>query len=583
MSKTTSVMRVVGLVLLVVVAGCAGRGGSEMPDSTQADGTSADASTVGAGPCDWVAAGPLSVVPDLGERARAYVPTELSPDLDHLDATQRAVLGKLVDAAKIMNAMFQQQATPCFDELRAHVLALPRQQRTDLLRYFDINFGPWDRRQHHEPFLGDRAHPEGANYYPQDLTAAEREQIEVGQDGLDGLFTMVRRDQTGALAAIPYSEFFADRLQQAAQLLREAADLTENATLRAFLRARAAAFLSDDYYESDMLWMDLDSMVEVTIGPYETYEDGLFGYKAAFEAFVTVTDPVESARLADFKDELPWLEAHLPIPDQYKNFDRGSESPIRVVDEVYSAGDTRAGIQTIAFNLPNDERVREAKGSKKVLLRNVMKAKFDQILMPIARTLVAEDQLGDLTAESFFLHTLWHEMSHGLGPGRIVKGGRDTEVRLELKEHYSTLEEAKADAMGEWDIFVLARAGRDYFGPEIYREQAATYLAGLFRSVRFGIAEAHGQANAIQFNYLTQQGAVRYDESTGRFGIDVETFEKAIEDLVAEICLIQAEGDYEAAGAFIQRYGGMAPSLAAGLAKLDGIPVDIEPLFPRFD
>jgi len=298
---------------------------------------------------------------------------------------------------------------------------------------------------------------------------------------------------------------------------------------------------------------------------------------------VTVTDPAESQRLTKFKDELPWLESQLPIPDEYKNMNRGSESPIRVVDEVYSAGDTRAGIQTIAFNLPNDERVREAKGSKKVLLRNVMKAKFDQILVPIAEKLVAEDQLGDLTAESFFLHTLWHEMSHGLGPGKITIDGRETEVRLELKETYSTLEEAKADAMGEWDIFVLTRADKGYFPDTIFREQAATYLAGLFRSVRFGIGEAHGQANAIQFNYLMEKHAIAVDETTGRFAIDVAVFEKAIAELVSEICLIQAAGDYEASVKFIETYGGMAPSLAKALEKLADIPVDIEPVFPRFE
>ena len=394
---------------------------------------------------------------------------------------------------------------------------------------------------------------------------------------------MVRRDANGGLVAVPYSRYFAAELGRAAALMREAAALTDNASLKAFLESRAAAFLSDDYYESDMLWMDLDSTVEITVGPYETYEDGLFGYKAAFEAFVTVTDPVESQRLAKFKDELPWLESQIPMDDRHKNPNRGSESPIRVVDEVYSAGDTRAGVQTIAFNLPNDERVREAKGSKKVLLRNVMKAKFDQILVPIAQVVVADDQLGDLTAESFFLHTLWHEMSHGLGPGNIKVDGRDTEVRLELKDTYSTMEEAKADAMGEWDIFMLTRAGRGYFPEAIFRQQSATYLAGIFRSVRFGIGEAHGKANAIQFNYLVEKGAILPDAHTGKFRMDVAVFEKAIADLVGEICTIQAEGDYAASQAFIKRYGGMPEVLAEALAKLDHIPVDIAPVFPRWD
>jgi hypothetical protein len=570
--SSVKALPIVIILTLVVVAGC-GQDKEETVSEKQSD----------TGPCSWVAQGDLPVVADLDDRLTGYVPTELSPDLSHLDATQTQVLGKLVAASKLMNEIFHIQASPCLDELAARIAELPADRQASVKRYFRINVGPWDRRFHHEPFFGTWPHPEGANYYPGDLTAEEMAFIADASNGMDGLFTMVRRGEADSLRAIPYSEFFAVQLEKAAVLLNEAAALTENASLKAFLESRAAAFLSDDYYESDMLWMDLDSIVEITIGPYETYEDGLFGFKAAFESFVTITDPAESSRLAKFKDELPWLESQLPIPDEHKNMNRGSESPIRVVDEVYSAGDTRAGIQNIAFNLPNDEKVREAKGSKKVLLRNVMKAKFDQILMPIAEVLVAEDQLGDLTAESFFLHTLWHEMSHGLGPGKITVDGRETEVRLELKETYSTIEEAKADAMGEWDIFVLTRAGKGYFPEAIYREQAATYLAGLFRSVRFGIGEAHGAANAIQFNYLMEKKAISVDETTGHFSIDVVVFEKAIADLVADICMIQAVGDYEASVKFIEQYGGMAPVLASALEKLADIPVDVEPVFSRYE
>ena len=576
----SSVKALFVVTLAVAIAQVALVGCGQEKEETVSEHHSAESS---AGPCGWTALGDLPVVPDLDDRLTGYVPTELSPDLGHLDATQMQVLEKLVAASKLMNEIFLAQATPCRDELVARIAELPADRQASVERYFRINGGPWDRRFHFEPFCGVWPHPEGANYYPLDLTAEEKTFIADGENGMDGLFTMVRRDEAGSLRAVPYSKFFAAHLDKAAALLTEAAALTENASLKAFLEARAAAFLSDDYYESDMLWMDLDSIVEITIGPYETYEDGLFGYKAAFESFVTVTDPAESSRLAGFKDELPWLESQLPIPDEHKNMNRGSESPIRVVDEVYSAGDTRAGIQTIAFNLPNDERVREAKGSKKVLLRNVMKAKFDRILVPIAEELVAEDQLGDLTAESFFLHTLWHEMSHGLGPGKITVDGRDTEVRLELKETYSTIEEAKADAMGEWDIFMLTRAGKGNLPASIFKEQATTYLAGLFRSVRFGIGEAHGQANAIQFNYLMEKKAISVDEATGRFSIDVVVFEKAIADLVSEICLIQAVGDYEASVKFIKQYGGMAPCLARALEKLADIPVDVEPVFPRYE
>ena len=532
--------------------------------------------------CDWVADGPLTVVDDLSSRLAAYADTEIAPDISFLDATQREVLQKLVAASRIMNDLFWIQACPCPAQLVDRLGTLPAAERTPVEAYHAINYGPWDRRFDREPFVGTWEHPPGANYYPRDLSAAEKQRIEAGEDRLSELTTMVRRDAAGQLVAVPYSVFFARQLQEAAQLLRDAADLTENASLRDFLRSRAAAFLSDDYFESDMLWMDLDSPLEITIGPYETYEDGLFGFKAAWESFVTVTDPEESARLDKFKKELPWLESQLPIPDEHKNPNRGGESPIRVVDEVYTAGDTRAGIQTIAFNLPNDERVREAKGSKKVLLRNVMNAKFELILTPIATELVASDQLDDLTAESFFLHTLWHEMSHGLGPGKIVKDGRETEVRLELKEYYSILEEAKADAMGEWTILVLHAAGRDYFPAAIVDQQAATYLAGLFRSVRFGIAEAHGAANAIQFNYLLERGAISFDDGSGRFRVDIERFPVAMEEMVRDICLLQADGDYEGTARFIQRYRHSPPVLDAALARLDQIPVDIRPVFSHF-
>jgi len=565
------------LIILTVLTLALGSTGCGSKEEAEVKHESAQSS------CDWINQGELSVVDDLQARLDAYVPTELTPDVSHLDETQTAVLNKLVEASKLMNEIFHIQATPCRAELEELIDGLPAHQQAGLHRYFAINVGPWDRRFHHEPFFGSLVHPDGANYYPLDLTAEEKALIADSANGFDGLFTMVRRDDQGQLKAIPYSEFFKPQLDQAAALMKEAAALTKNESLRAFLNSRADAFGTDDYYESDMLWMDLDSMVEITIGPYETYEDGLFGYKAAFESFVTVTDPESSARLKGYKDELPWLEANLPIPDEHKNMNRGGESPIRVVDEVYSAGDTRTAVQTIAFNLPNDERVREAKGSKKVLLRNVMKSKFEQILKPIATELVVPEQLGDLTAESFFLHTLWHEMSHGLGPGKITVDGRETEVRLELKETYSTLEEAKADAMGEWDIFVLTRADRVHFSDNILKEQSATFLAGLFRSVRFGIGEAHGQANAIQYNYLMEKKAVIFHEDSGRYSIDVQVFEKAIAELVAEICMIQAVGDYQASVDFINQYGGMNETLAASLAKLDGIPVDLEPLFPRYE
>jgi hypothetical protein len=534
------------------------------------------------GDCDWL--GEVAVAPDpqIADLAAAYAPVDITPDLSGLSASEREVLDQLVAAGRIMNDLFRVQATPCYDAMHARVAGYTGPGAAEMQRYFAINAGPWDRRRHHEPHVGGWAHPDGANYYPRDLTQADRDEISADPAGLGSLLTMVRRDQDGELVAIPYSRFFAPGLTEAAARLRHAARVTDNETLNLFLESRANAFLSDDYYLSDKLWMDLDSRVEVTIGPYETYEDGLFGYKAAFEAFVTVTDPEQSAALGAYKNELPWLEAHLPVADEHKNPNRGSESPIRVVDLVYSGGDTRAGVQTIAFNLPNDERVREEKGSKKVLLRNVMTAKFDKILAPIAEVLVAPDQLPHVNGVSFFQHTLWHEMSHGLGPGKLVLDGRETEVRMELKDTYSTIEEAKADVMGMWDILTLHEDGRDYFPEDITMKQPVTFLAGMFRSVRFGINEAHGQANAIQFNYLLEKGAIAHDPATGRFSVDFDRFGPSIELLLNELLVMQANGDYAAAQAMIERYAHMPPVLADALARLDGIPVDIEPVFGHY-
>jgi len=533
------------------------------------------------GGCEYLDDLALTTVEGLAERAEAYAVVEVSPDLSGLSESEHGVLDELVAAGKIMQDMFRAQATPCYDALATRVAAYNGADEAALDRYFEINAGPWDRRMHHEAFVGGFERPEGANFYPQDLTRADRDAI-AADSAMTDLFTMVRRDLDGELVAVSYSEYFGPGLAQAATHLRNAAALTDNASLAAFLNARADAFLSDDYFESDMLWMDVDSRVEVTIGPYEVYEDGLFGYKAAFEAFVTVTDPAESDKLASYKDALPWLEANLPLADEHKNLDRGSESPIRVVDLVYSGGDTRAGIQTIAFNLPNDERVREAKGSKKVLMRNIMNAKFDKILLPIAEVVIDPAQLQYVNPGSFFGHTLWHEMSHGLGPGQLVIDGRETEVRLELKDTYATIEEAKADVMGMWDILKLHQAGRLEFAEGIEKLQPVTYLAGMFRSVRFGINEAHGQANAIQFNYLLDHGGIEYDEASGQFSVNFDRFQPVLELLLNEVLVMEAEGDYDAAQALITEYAHMPQVLADALARLEAIPVDIQSEFSHY-
>jgi hypothetical protein len=517
---------------------------------------------------------PIVVSEDITERLGKFAPTELTADLSGVPESEIAVLVELIKAGKVMDEIFLRQVSADNVELRDAIAA----ESDDARAYFAINFGPWDRLDEMAPFIGDTPHPQGAGYYPVDMTAEEFEawiaEHPEDEEAFKSLYTVIER-RDGGLAAVPYSEVFGDLLEEAAGHLRAAAEMTGNESLRAFLTSRADAFGSDDYYESDLAWMDLNSPVEVTIGPYETYEDALFGYKAAFEAFVTVDVPEESAKLEHFKNLLPWLEMNLPIDDGLKN-ERGTESPIRVVDEVFVGGDSKAGVQTLAFNLPNDERVREEKGSKKVMLRNVLRAKFEQILLPIAERVMAPENLDDIAFEAFFGESLHHELSHGLGPGKITLEGRETEVRLELKELYSTLEEAKADVMGVYNNLALVEKGD--IDESLGETLIPTYVAGLFRSARFGLREAHGRGVVSQFNYLLEKGALEVDEE-GRFRAVADTFPQAIEDLLRDMLMLQATGDYVGTRKFLDAYGVASDALVAAIGKLDDVPVDIRPIY----
>ncbi|MGH7336016.1 MAG: dipeptidyl-peptidase 3 family protein, partial [Myxococcota bacterium] len=446
---------------------------------------------------------------------------------------------------------------------------------------FRLMQGPWDRIDGDQPFLGKRAKPPGAGFYPEDMTKKEFEKWIEAHPADRAEFvsdrTLIRREGE-ALVAVPYSTFFREPLARAAAHLRAAAAKSSSPTLKRFLETRAAAFRSNDYFESDMAWMDVEAPVEVTIGPYETYEDGLFGYKASFEAYVTVALPKESAALALYKSRLPWLEQNLPIPDAQKNLKRGAESPISVVDVVFTSGDANRGVKTIAYNLPNDERVREAKGSKKVLLRNIIRAKYERMLTPIAQRTLSAADAARVSFEAFFNQTLHHELSHGLGPGTIVKNGKTTEVRLELEDLYSTLEEAKADVMGIYDILALIEKG------DMPRELRAavdpTYVAGLFRSARFGVHEAHGQGTVAQFNYLLERGALALD-ADGRYRTVGERFPDGIRALLHDMLTLQAIGDYEGTKAFLARYGQPTPPLLAAIERLGDLPVDLDTVYDQ--
>lgn len=508
-----------------------------------------------------------------------FAPAAIDFEDSALEPWEKQVLVRLIRAADLMQEAFELQVSPSNPEWRRQLESQAGAGKDAALAYFDIMAGPWDRLDHNRPFLDVGPKPPGAGYYPADLTARELDRWLADHPGdresFTGYFTLIRREGE-ALVAVPYSEAYREQLESARALLHEAADLSRNPSLADYLRKRGDAFLSDDYFASDMAWMDLDSRVEPTIGPYEVYEDELRGAKAAFEAFITVADSAASAELSDLKSRMRHLEENLPIEDRYKNLERGFESPIRVVDVVYTAGDTRAGVQTIAFNLPNDERVREAKGSKKVMLRNVSRAKFDRILEPIARAVLAPELAAEVAFRPWFTNVLMHELAHGLGPGFITtESGERVTVNQALREHYSALEEAKADVTGLHNLTVLAREG--LFDQDFVRRAFIGHLADMFRATRFGANEAHGMANLIQFNYLVERGAIIWDEAAGRYAADLDGLVEGNRALATELLTIQARGSYEDAAALLERYGTVGPEMQAALDRLADVPVDIRP------
>lgn len=514
---------------------------------------------------------------EMQNKVAQFAPANLSADLSSLPAQEKEALKLLVEAAKLLDPVFDQQAWAGYAAHRESLVANTSDLGKAKLAYFDIMRGPWDRQDHHAPFATEGARPPGAGFYPEDLSADDFDAyLSAHPDQraeLENLVTVVRREGD-KLVAVPYSKAYAQWLEPAAQKMEAAAKLTKNKSLATFLNSRAKAFRDDDYYPSDKDWMDLDSLVEITIGPYETYEDSLKGFKAAFEAFVTVSDPEAASRLVKFKGLLPEMEKHLPIPDEIKTV-RGAESPIRVVDLVYTSGDARKSVQTIAFNLPNDERVRKEKGAKKVMLRNIIKAKFERIMTPIAGRILNEDQLQYLSSEAFFQEVLFHELSHSLGPAFTEVDGKKVEVRMALGASYSALEEAKADVMGAWNILFMIERGE--FDKSFREQLLLSYFGGLFRSVRFGVSEAHGQGAALQINRYLEEGAATFSE--GRFTVDFDKLEASIQSLVHDICMAQHVGDKGAVDALFAKYGVMSPPMAEALGSLDGIPVDLSPVY----
>ena len=513
---------------------------------------------------------------------RLFTPVDVSADLSPLPQPERAALARIIDAARVMDALFLEQVwagnPSLLLELQSDRSARGRAQ----LAFFLVNKGPWSRVEENRAFVeGVPPKPAGAAYYPPDAT---RDEIASWIDGLSGedrtaatgFFTAIRRGPDGELRAVPYSLEYQGPLAVAASHLRAAAELTEEPTLARYLRARASAFASNDYYDSDVAWMELDGAIEPTIGPYEVYEDEWFNYKAAFEAFVTLRDDAETAQLARFGAELQGLEDNLPIDPVYRDPELGALAPIRVVNVVFTAGDANSGVQTAAFNLPNDERIIRDHGSKRVMLKNVQEAKFRHVLRPISMVALPIGERTDVSFDAFFTHILMHELMHGLGPHSIEVDGRATTVRQALREASSTIEEAKADVSGLWALHFLIDKG--VIDRSLERSIYTTFLASTFRSIRFGINAAHGRGVAIQLNTFLDAGAVTVGRD-GRFQVDHSRIRDAVEGLTRRLMTIQAQGDYDEATRVLETLGVVRPEVQRVLDRLDAVPIDIQPRY----
>ncbi|MBE9550257.1 MAG: Zn-dependent hydrolase [Proteobacteria bacterium] len=504
---------------------------------------------------------------DRNPRFNIYTQVELSTDLSKLTSNQKQMIPLLIDAARIMDQLFWQQAT-------GRKLPFLKSIDDRATRHFaTLNYGPWDRLDGNKPFIeGFGPKPAGATFYPKDMTKEEFDAWE--QPGKDGLYSYVERNPKGKLKLVPYSKKFAKPLERAAQLLRQASKLAEDKEFANYLNLRADALVTDNYQPSDMAWMDMkNNQIELVIGPIESYEDQLYGSRASFEAYVLIKDMAWSKKLARFAQYLPELQKGLPVDDKYKQETPGSDSDLNAYDAIFYAGDCNAGSKTIAINLPNDEEVQLAKGTRRLQLKNTMRAKFDKILIPIADLLIANNQRTHITFDAFFANTMFHEVAHGLGIKNVLDG--NTTVRQAMQEHASALEEGKADILGLYMIQELRKKGEISEGELM--DNYVTFMASIFRSIRFGASSAHGRANMIRFNYFSDMGAFSRDEASGKYQVNIENFEKAVKSLTSTLLKLQGDGDYAGATKLVADMGSIKPVLASDLERLADarIPVDI--------
>jgi hypothetical protein len=516
----------------------------------------------------------LLLLPSLALADKRFAPVDLTVDLKAVPANEQKVLGKLVRASRFMDALFLRQVWAGNDSMLIELA----KAHSPHLDEFLVNKGPWSRLDKNAPFVpGAPPKPAQGSFYPADATKAQiaewmKKLPDKEREQAAGFFTTIRRATDGKLVIVPYSLEYQAELGEVSRLLHEAAALTKIPTLKDFLSKRAAGFLSNDYYDSDLAWMKLDSSIEPTIGPYEVYEDEWFNYKAAFEAFIAVRDDAETKKLARFASELQDIENHLPIEPAMRNPKIGAMAPIRVVNELFCAGDANHGVQTAAYNLPNDERIEKEVGTKRVMLKNVQEAKFKSVLVPIAAIALAETQAKQISFDAFFTHILMHELMHGLGPHTV--GGKP--VRAALEDTYSAIEEAKADISGLWAMQYLIDKGA--LPKELEKTLYTTYLASAFRSIRFGVTEAHGKGQALQLNFLVDQGGVKVDPS-GRFAVEPTKIKAGVTALATELLTLEGKGDRARAVALLGKLGVVRPEVQKILDKLKDVPVDIAPRF----
>jgi len=504
---------------------------------------------------------------DMQKKLDEYAEVELTSDISHLTDNQKEMLGYLFEAAQLMDDIFWQEAYGDKEEL-LNSISDPAAKK-----FVKINYGPWERLNDNKPFIeGYGKKPAGANFYPSDMTKEEFEVLDA--DDKTSLYTLIRRNNDGELYTIPYHEAFKKETTKAVELIRKAAELAEDEGFKKYLSLRAEALETDNYYESDVAWMEMkNNDIDFIVGPIENYEDALYGYKAAHESFILIKDQEWSKKLDKFAAFLPQFQKDLPVPQEYKNETPGSDSDLGAYDAVYYAGDCNAGSKTIAINLPNDEQVRLDKGSRKLQLKNSMKAKFDRILVPIANMVIHPEQRKHVKFDAFFENTMFHEVAHGLGLGNTIDG--EQTVREALKEYYTSIEEGKADILGLYIVDKLYEMGELTSGEVM--DNYVTFMAGIFRSARFGAASSHGKANMMRFYYFQKEGAFTKDSETGTYKVDFEKMKTAMNKLTKKILIIQGDGDFEQAKAWVKADGKIKEELQKDLDKINeaGIPRDI--------